>query len=151
MKEEVSAEGRKAYVIPGGGSNPIGATGYVTGLGAGFDAQLYVKNEAVAAASLKHPNIVQVYSVGCERGIHYYAMEYVEGETLAEVIRQLRQEAGGGQRSEDSGQKSDVGGQKSEDRGQKSEVRSQRSEASGRRTEVSVQTPLSRKRERGRG
>jgi len=27
--EEVSAEGRKAYVIPGGGSNPIGATGYV--------------------------------------------------------------------------------------------------------------------------
>ncbi len=26
---EVSAEGRKAYIIPGGGSNPIGATGYV--------------------------------------------------------------------------------------------------------------------------
>ncbi len=27
--EEVAAEGRKAYVIPGGGSNPVGATGYV--------------------------------------------------------------------------------------------------------------------------
>ncbi len=27
--EELAAEGRKAYVIPGGGSNPIGATGYV--------------------------------------------------------------------------------------------------------------------------
>ena len=49
------------------------------------------KNEAVAAASLKHPHIVQVYSVGCERGVHYYAMEYVEGQTLADVIGQLRQ------------------------------------------------------------
>ena len=29
VAEEVSAEGRKAYVIPGGGSNPVGATGYV--------------------------------------------------------------------------------------------------------------------------
>jgi hypothetical protein len=33
------------------------------------------KNEARAAATLKHPNIVSVYSVGCERGVHYYAME----------------------------------------------------------------------------
>jgi len=48
------------------------------------------KNEAVAAASLKHSNIVQVYSVGCERGVHYYAMEYVEGKTLADVIAELR-------------------------------------------------------------
>jgi len=48
------------------------------------------KNEAQAAASLKHPNIVGIHSVGCERGVHYYAMEYVEGQTLAEVIRQLR-------------------------------------------------------------
>lgn len=29
VADEVAAEGRKAYVIPGGGSNPIGATGYV--------------------------------------------------------------------------------------------------------------------------
>jgi D-cysteine desulfhydrase len=29
MADEVAAEGRKAYIIPGGGSNPIGATGYV--------------------------------------------------------------------------------------------------------------------------
>ena len=48
------------------------------------------QNEALAAASLKHPNIVQVYAVGCERGVHYYAMEYVEGQTLAQVIDQLR-------------------------------------------------------------
>ena len=29
VADEVSAEGRKAYIIPGGGSNPVGATGYV--------------------------------------------------------------------------------------------------------------------------
>ena len=29
------------------------------------------QNEAQIAACLKHPNIVQVYSVGCERGVHY--------------------------------------------------------------------------------
>jgi len=32
------------------------------------------KNEALAAASLDHPNIVHVHAVGCERGVHYYAM-----------------------------------------------------------------------------
>jgi len=48
------------------------------------------QNEARAAASLKHANIVSVYSVGCERAVHFYAMEYVEGQTLAEVIDGLR-------------------------------------------------------------
>src|SRR5579884_1368281 len=36
------------------------------------------KNEAKAAASLKHEHIVSVYGVGAERGVHYYAMEFVE-------------------------------------------------------------------------
>ena len=49
------------------------------------------QNEARAAASLKHANIVQVYSVGCERGVHHYAMEYIEGQTLAAVISDMRQ------------------------------------------------------------
>ena len=44
------------------------------------------KNEARAAAMLKHPNIVGVHSVGVERGLHYYAMEYVDGQSLADVI-----------------------------------------------------------------
>jgi serine/threonine protein kinase/Flp pilus assembly protein TadD len=44
------------------------------------------KNEALAAASLKHDHIVSVYAVGCERGVHYYAMEFVEGQTLAGLI-----------------------------------------------------------------
>jgi serine/threonine protein kinase len=37
------------------------------------------KNEAHAAAGLHHQHIVPVYGVGCERGIHYYAMQFIEG------------------------------------------------------------------------
>ena len=47
-------------------------------------------NEARAAATLEHPNIVAIHSVGTERGVHYYAMQLVEGRNLAEVIQQLR-------------------------------------------------------------
>jgi WD40 repeat protein/serine/threonine protein kinase len=49
------------------------------------------KNEAQAAAHLHHTNIVPIFGVGCERGVHYYAMQFIEGQTLAEVIRDLRQ------------------------------------------------------------
>ena len=47
------------------------------------------KNEAQAAASLHHPHIVPVFGVGCERGVHYYAMQLIEGQTLATVIGEL--------------------------------------------------------------
>ncbi len=53
-------------------------------------------NEARAAAGLHHANIVPVFAVGCERGVHYYAMQYIDGQTLAEVIRELRAVASGG-------------------------------------------------------
>ena len=43
------------------------------------------KTEARAAAMLKHPNIVSVFSVGCERAVHFYAMELIEGCSLADV------------------------------------------------------------------
>jgi WD40 repeat protein/serine/threonine protein kinase len=52
------------------------------------------KHEAQAAAHLHHTNIVPVYAVGCERGVHYYAMQFIDGQTLAAVIRELRQQAG---------------------------------------------------------
>jgi pentatricopeptide repeat protein len=52
------------------------------------------KNEAQAAAHLHHTNIVPVYGVGCERGVHYYAMQYIEGQTMAAVIAELRRLAG---------------------------------------------------------
>ncbi|MBN1512800.1 MAG: serine/threonine protein kinase [Phycisphaerae bacterium] len=43
--------------------------------------------EAKAAAGLRHPNIVDIHAVGQERGVHFLAMEYVDGPTLAEVLR----------------------------------------------------------------
>jgi serine/threonine protein kinase len=52
------------------------------------------KNEAQAAAHLHHQHIVPVYSVGCERGVHFYAMQYIEGQTLAALIQELRRLAG---------------------------------------------------------
>jgi eukaryotic-like serine/threonine-protein kinase len=48
------------------------------------------RNEAQAAACLHHPNIVPVHGVGVERGVHYYAMQLIEGQTLAEVIHSLK-------------------------------------------------------------
>jgi serine/threonine protein kinase len=49
------------------------------------------KNEARAVALLHHSNIVPIYSVGCERGVHFYAMQYVEGRPLSAAIREMRQ------------------------------------------------------------
>ena len=48
-------------------------------------------NEARAIATLHHPHIVPIHSYGVERGVHYYAMEYVEGATLAQVLEGLRE------------------------------------------------------------
>jgi serine/threonine protein kinase/Tfp pilus assembly protein PilF len=53
---------------------------------------LRFKNEAQAAAHLHHSNIVPVFAVGCDRGVHYYAMQYIDGLTLADIIRSLRQD-----------------------------------------------------------
>ena len=49
------------------------------------------KNEARAAGTLHHPNIVPVHAVGNERGVYYYAMALIEGLTLAEAIGGLKQ------------------------------------------------------------
>src|SRR5262249_10173602 len=51
------------------------------------------KNEAHAAAQLHHTNIVPVFGIGGERGVHFYAMQFIEGQTLAAVIAELRQQA----------------------------------------------------------
>ena len=48
------------------------------------------ETEARAAAGLNHPHIVRIFSVGCERGVHYFAMQLIEGQSLATVIDDLR-------------------------------------------------------------
>jgi serine/threonine protein kinase len=52
------------------------------------------KNEAKMAGQLHHEHIVPVYCVGCERGVHFYAMELVDGHSLAVLIREMRRLAG---------------------------------------------------------
>jgi len=46
--------------------------------------------EARILARLDHPHIVRGYSVGCEKGWHYYAMEYIEGGSLQSWLKKLR-------------------------------------------------------------
>jgi serine/threonine protein kinase len=53
-------------------------------------------NEARAAAGLHHPNIVPVYFVGCERSVRIYAMQFIEGQTLAELIAVQRHDLASG-------------------------------------------------------
>jgi tetratricopeptide (TPR) repeat protein len=52
------------------------------------------RNEARAAASLEHPHIVPVYGVGCERGVHYYAMKFIDGQSLASLLHARGADAG---------------------------------------------------------
>ncbi|MEM9646324.1 MAG: protein kinase, partial [Planctomycetota bacterium] len=47
---------------------------------------LRFKNEAHAAAQLNHPNIVPVHAIGAERGVHFYAMQYIDGCSLDTFI-----------------------------------------------------------------
>src|SRR5262249_6397896 len=47
-----------------------------------------------AAAALPHPHIAHVHAVGCERPVHFYAMQFTEGQPLAAMIADLRQAGG---------------------------------------------------------
>jgi tetratricopeptide (TPR) repeat protein len=71
------------------------------------------KNEAQAAAGLHHSNIVPVHYVGCERGVHFFAMQLIEGQTLAAVLQQLRQpkrpEPAGGNKFASAGSEAPTG------------------------------------------
>ena len=46
--------------------------------------------EAWAAARLRHANITQIHNVGQHHGQHYFTMEYIEGESLAQRIARQR-------------------------------------------------------------
>jgi serine/threonine protein kinase len=47
--------------------------------------------ETQAAACLNHPNIVPVFSAGCDRGIPFYAMPLIRGRSLSEILRTMRE------------------------------------------------------------
>jgi eukaryotic-like serine/threonine-protein kinase len=47
--------------------------------------------EAALAARLSHPNIVTVFDLDCVDGVYFFAMEYVPGHTLAELLRQAEE------------------------------------------------------------
>ncbi|PWA13462.1 Stk1 family PASTA domain-containing Ser/Thr kinase [Pueribacillus theae] len=49
---------------------------------------LRFRREAESATSLSHPNIVNIFDVGEEDHVYYIVMEYVEGKTLKEYIRE---------------------------------------------------------------
>ncbi|MBC8072194.1 MAG: serine/threonine protein kinase, partial [Deltaproteobacteria bacterium] len=46
--------------------------------------------EARLAATLHHPNIVQVYDIGEESGTYFFTMEWVQGQDLRRLVRQAR-------------------------------------------------------------
>jgi serine/threonine protein kinase len=50
------------------------------------DSTTRFQAEAIAAASLNHPNIVQVFASGAQAGIRYIAMEFVEGESIQQRL-----------------------------------------------------------------
>ena len=53
----------------------------------GLDMVARFKQEAMMAAGLNHPNIVQVYTIGEDDGLHYIAQEFVQGKDLATLLK----------------------------------------------------------------
>jgi serine/threonine protein kinase len=51
--------------------------------------------EARLAARLEHPNVIQVFDVGEEEGVHYISMQYVEGRSLDAVLKERKKLAVG--------------------------------------------------------
>ena len=45
------------------------------------------RREATAAANLTHPNVVAVHDWGAAAGTYYIVMEYMDGQSLAELLR----------------------------------------------------------------
>ena len=46
--------------------------------------------EAQTAARLHHTHIVPVHAMGCDQGVHYFVMQFIDGRPLSEVITDLR-------------------------------------------------------------
>jgi serine/threonine protein kinase len=53
------------------------------------------RREARAAARLHHTNIVPVFGVGEDSGIHYYAIQFIQGQSLDAILGELKRLRGG--------------------------------------------------------
>jgi serine/threonine protein kinase/tetratricopeptide (TPR) repeat protein len=92
------------------------------------------RNEVRAAATLTHNHIVSIYSVGEERGVHYYAMQLIRGPSLAEVIAELVKARQGETPGQSSFSEILLGNPRGSDPG------SEPTEAPGNRPSASVET-----------
>lgn len=62
------------------------------GVTADADVMQRFQREAETVAHLHHTNVVPIHAVGCEQGVHYYAMQFIEGRSLAEVLEDVDRE-----------------------------------------------------------
>jgi tRNA A-37 threonylcarbamoyl transferase component Bud32 len=61
------------------------------------------QHEAETVARLHHTNIVPIFAVGSEQGVHYYVMQFIEGQSLAAVIKEARGASDEGRGKQGSG------------------------------------------------
>ena len=103
--DEVAAEGRQAYIIPGGGSNPIGATGYVACaqeiLGQLFDQRLEIDRVVCASGSTgTHAGLVTgFYGTNSNLpviGINVSRQKAEQEELVYDLVRQTATHVGVG-------------------------------------------------------
>ena len=79
---------------PGGFELRVALKRMLPHLGDDRDCVAMFLDEARIAAKLSHPNVVRIYDIESLQGRYFIAMEYVDGATLADLIRVARQQGG---------------------------------------------------------
>ncbi|MCA9263841.1 MAG: protein kinase [Planctomycetales bacterium] len=72
---------------------------------------LRFRREARSAGRLHHTNIVPVFDIGCDAGVHYYAMQFIQGNSLDAVISELARRRRDVTAAEETSQIPDLGRQ----------------------------------------